>query len=157
MIFTLADVQWAAEECERQRSGEMSVYQLIGALSYLRSAAVTLDGDSPSADTIRMLGHLIHPPNDLMYWRRMPVGVRSSDGEWEEMTPPESLDRTMTRLIDAWYTLDPDEWYHNFEETHPFIDGNGRAGSLLWNLHRGTLADLEHPPDFADPAGYWGH
>lgn len=40
---------------------------------------------------------------------------------------------------------DPLEYYTSFEKIHPFVDGNGRLGSILFNW-----ADLDnpvHPPE----------
>ena len=65
---------------------------------------------------------------------------------------PSEVPRLMDNLIQAWTDITADEWYREFEEVHPFGDGNGRTGNILWTWHRETLepAKLEFPPD------YWG-
>ena len=42
--------------------------------------------------------------------------------------------------------------YHIFQMIHPFRDGNGRTGKILFNWLRGSLNYPEMPPNFFDCA-----
>jgi fido (protein-threonine AMPylation protein) len=44
--------------------------------------------------------------------------------------------------------IDADAAYREFQTIHPFRDGNGRTGKILYNYLRGTLADPVMPPNF---------
>jgi fido (protein-threonine AMPylation protein) len=41
-----------------------------------------------------------------------------------------------------------DQFYYEYENIHPFRDGNGRTGKILYNYLLGTLDNPKMPPNF---------
>jgi len=78
-------------------------------------------------------------------WRRQPATFANG----RVATSPEQIERCIKQLmmvLENGILTDPNEFYFDFEEIHPWHDGNGRVGSLLWNLMNGTIASPIHPP-----------
>lgn len=101
-----------------------------------------------------MLGHLIEPyVNSGQRYRNVNVRVGSSIKPGHEEVP-----RLMNKLLDAQDWLNPDEWFKEYEEVHPFADGNGRSGVILFNYLGGTMQNPVWPPNFwGDPRRTVGH
>jgi hypothetical protein len=149
-MLTLRIVQWAAEECDRQHSGELSVHRMVQAWDWsYRHLDVRID-----LDDILILGKIIEPAKNANGFRNTPVTAGG-----RTMLTPRLIEPALTRIVRHQPDVGQreyfpggsvslaDQWYKDFEEIHPFLDGNGRAGSILWNFLSGTLAEPSAPPD----------
>lgn len=54
----------------------------------------------------------------------------------------------MERFVARLGALSPAMAYKEFEEIHPFSDGNGRVGKILFNWLLGMLHEPAMPPNF---------
>lgn len=135
-------VKWAAKECARQHSGEPSVAWMLRGWNY----AMGISHQMPTEADVVALGALIEPVKNRCGYRQ--VGVRVGANvkmDWR------LVQRAMGNLLDAAETLSPDDWFHEYEDIHPWRDGNGRTGSILWNWLKGTLSEPQEPPEFWGP------
>lgn len=94
-------------------------------------------------EDILRLGHLVERGNDGHDFRHVAV---TAGGNVKLHWP--LIERAIDNLVERQTALDPASLYKEFEEIHPFVDGNGRVGEIIYSWRRGTLRDPVRPPDF---------
>jgi hypothetical protein len=152
MNFNTEQVYFCARECERQHSGEMSVGWMLVALYNAQRLAYT-DSESSefhhdytrqiTVDDILALGQLVEPTkNNSTYFRRIPVTIGEAVISWE------TIDHSLFSLLKNQENVTPTEFYQEFETIHPFEDGNGRVGAILYNWLRCSLDFPTIPPEY---------
>jgi len=131
-------IRWAAEECERQQSGEMSVYNMLNAWDWLNVHFA--DSVTVNEPMIAHLAQLIEPEKNKNGYRVVPVTFRNGAIAVRHELIPRCMANWVKGVNNGYYI--PAEAYEEFEEIHPFIDGNGRLGSLLYNY---SIVQLMYP------------
>ena len=105
--------------------------------------------DFPNLGMIEHLGRLIEHEKNCNGFRSA-VNVRVGT----RFAPHYGDVRYLMELLCRWGPEGEDdclEWYRCFEIIHPFEDGNGRVGKILYNWWLRRLDDPLMPPDL------WGH
>lgn len=154
--------QVCAAECVRQQADTISdVRNLLIAYEHMLRIR---DGNVPLNETsFKTLGGIIDPVQNYSGFRRTPVTFRNGGSSGM----PSEIPRLMINLRDNIHVFltdpPPVEKPHRlavsreemlnalvkeFLWIHPFKDGNGRVGFLLYNYLRGTL-------DSPDPLPYY--
>ncbi len=144
-------VKFSSIECRLQMSGELSVVHMVDGFLYAQdlSEVVTY----PTVANVLDLGKLIEPIDNSRGFRTCGVRIGSDvKMDWE------NIPRQVVNLCEAVASKDkggqplltPNEFFYEYESIHPFADGNGRTGAILFNWLNGTLYKPVWPTNFWD-------
>jgi hypothetical protein len=137
---TYTIVKFCADECARQNSGEKSVARMVEAYH-----KVLEHSDSLTPDFVIELAYTIEPKANENGLRFQPVSF--ANGNVVKAPTIEAFERLISFGFEHC-CVSPETFYQEFEALHPFKDGNGRVGAILFNLLNGTLGDPITPPPF---------
>lgn len=141
-MLTLSQIRFCALECKRQQSGEESVADMCSAFHYaFDDGKIT----APiSLSFIKELGQIVEPKKNVYGFRTVPVYFGDPT---KQAVNPDQIITALSSLINNGYTLTALNWYVEFEKIHPFLDGNGRVGAILYNIKNRTMKNPVIPPD----------
>lgn len=147
-------VKFCSEEVRRQQDSPSAVSWMVEAWTYAYAAR---QNKKPlSVGLIQDIAAIVTPKN-MGGFRKVNVRVGwSVKRDWEEVP------KAMMDLVDAWNDGRIDgithpiagkvdataHFYLLFEDIHPFRDGNGRTGKILYSYIRDELKKPELPPNF---------
>lgn len=142
-MITLEIVRFCAIECELQMSGELSVYHMLNAWDYAQYTSNLKTKELPDIKDVEHIGMLVEPKWNKPGFRQVDVRVG-----WDVKMQWDRVPEAMHNLMSSVEIFTPAQFFREYEEIHPWRDGNGRSGVILFNWLNGTLDNPIWAPDY---------
>lgn len=131
------------EECKRQNDLNVSsVSGMVEAYYFFLNYSLQ-ENFELNTYILKELAKKIKPQNKIGY-RKTPVTFSNGTMGLKHSL----IDRAIENLLNATQDITPEEFYIELEKIHPFEDGNGRLGAILYNWLNGTIYNPVVPPKF---------
>lgn len=148
MRFSRTDfriIQFCGEECRRQDTDPTAVHDMLQAWQYME-----LFEDSLEGFVVEQLGILVDQEENPTGYRQVPIYFKNSANLPHDNHT--TIRREVDNLVDAWNRdiITDEEFYQELMKVHPFLDGNGRVGAILWNWMKNTMSLPSPAPEFKD-------
>lgn len=139
-------VQFCAEEVERQGRGPIQVAWMVEAwMIAMHQWQECLKNKDSLQLAIMTLGAHVEDRNPMDKWRG--VGVRVGHRICPSPAEvPDLMSRWASSVLRGDMTAE--DAYRELMLIHPFVDGNGRVGKIVYNALKGTLDKPQMPPNF---------
>ena len=145
LLFSTSAIDACAREVVRQGAGAFAVKHLCDAVEI----AWDLTAHDPmlNVSMLKTIGATVDPRNND--FRHTPVVFANGGSSATHAEIPRMLDNWVASVNDAcgpngMLIEDARLLTREFLWIHPFKDGNGRTGFILYNLFRGNLRGLEN-------------
>lgn len=133
--------EYCREEVRRQGRGPTEVSGMFAA--WMTAIQSDQGGMHVNAGMVTVWGQLIEPGLNDGGFRRVFVRV----GDYLPPAPGQELEDRLARFFEILPLMEPADAYRSFEEIHPFVDGNGRVGKVVFNYLNRTLLEPAWPPN----------
>lgn len=139
--LSLEQIRFCAEECQRQDSGEMSVYRMCEAYAFVAHSP-TFGWDM---ETMHHLAYLINDPDVPNGYRTTPIYFLDGELAVDAKLIESAMERLFDAIVDERIT--GLQVYKEFELIHPYLNGNGRLGAIVYNRYEGAMDHPKAPPE----------